>query len=117
MLFNDEGKKALQLLQARAACKLAEVRRLLAPDLEAPCTPEKLLEVAEERLATLPPLQQEKIRLKAVVAYAELEQLMAEMSRYVVEVGNELHAVRARTQAVNAYQRAPRVASYAHSPN
>ncbi len=98
MLFNDEGKKALNLLQARAACKLAEVRRLLAPDLEAPYTPEQLLEVAEARLATLPPLQQEKIRMKAVVAYAELEQLMAEMSRHVVEVGNELHAVRARAR-------------------
>ena len=106
MRFDDEGKEELKLLQARAACKLAEVRRLLAPDMEAPYTAARLREAAEARLATLPPSQQERLRVRAVVAYAELEDLVAEMARRVSEVGTELNAARARTRASHAYRSA-----------
>jgi hypothetical protein len=114
---NEDGKKALNLLTARVSCKLAEVHRLLAPHLEAPYTPAQLLDAAEQHLASLPPVQQEKVRMKAVVAYAELEQLIAEMTHCVAGLGDELQAVRVRTRAANAYRRAPRAGHYAINAN
>jgi hypothetical protein len=107
MPIDDDGKRALQVLQARVACKLAEVRCLLAPDLQPPYTSARLLAVAEERLAAMPPAQRQKLRLKALVAYAELEQMIAEMSNGIAQLSEELRAVRTRTQAINAYRRSP----------
>jgi hypothetical protein len=79
----------------------------LAPDLDPPYTSARLLAVAEQRFAAMPPAQAQKLRLKAVVAYAELERLIDELSRSIAQISDELRAVRTRTQAINAYRRSP----------
>lgn len=108
MKFDDEGRKALDLVQARAACKLAEIHRLLAPGLVAPFSYDELQRMAEGRMAEMSPAEREKLRGKAIVAYAELRQLMDEMSRYLADIGEELNKVTRHSQATGAYSQARR---------
>lgn len=107
MKYDDEGRKALDLVQARAACKLAEIHRLLAPGLEAPFSYEELQRLAEGRMAEMSPVERETLRRRAIVAYAELQQLMDEMSRYLADIGEELRKVTRHSQGVGAYSQAP----------
>ncbi len=109
MRYDGEGQKSLTLLQTQAARKLAEIHRLLAPDVAAPIAPEELRRISERRMAALPPGEREKLKNKAIVAYSQLERLMAEMSRHLADIGEELHKVNRQSRAVGAYSQAARM--------
>lgn len=112
MRYDADGAKSLDLLQARAAYKLAEIHRLLAPGLVAPFSYEELQRMAEGRMADMTPDERETFRRKAIVAYAELEQLMGELSRNLAAIGDELHKVDQHSRGATAYAQAPRGPSH-----
>ena len=107
MKYDADGRKALEQVQARAACKLAEIHQLIAPGLTAPFTFEQLHRIAEERMAGLPPAEREVLRRKALVAYSELERLIEEMSQHLADIGSELRKVTQHNRAASAYAQAP----------
>jgi hypothetical protein len=113
MLYDDDGRKALELLKARAACKLAEIHQILAPGVPEPCSMDELQKIAEGRLARMSEDEGNRLRLKAMVAYAELDRLVTEMTRHLDEIGEELTRVNRRNQALEAYRRAPLAGGYA----
>ncbi len=106
MRYDTEGRRSLDLVQAKAARKLAEIHQMLAPGTVAPCSAEDLRRIAEDRMAALPPGDRETLRLKAIVAYSELERLMTEMSQHLTDIGQELRKVNRQSRAVSAYSQA-----------
>ncbi len=108
MKYDGEGKAELEQVDARVARKLAEIHQLLAPGLAAPFTIDELQRAAEARMGGLPPAEQQRLRLKAIVAYAELEQIIEELSQHVADIGAELRTVSHHSRAVTAYNQAPR---------
>ena len=108
MKYDAAGKTELEQVEARVARKLAEVHHMLAPGLAAPFTLDELQKAAELRMASLPPAEQERLRLRAIVAYAELEQVIEELSLHLAAIGDELHKVSHHSRAATAYGRAPR---------
>ena len=103
MKYDADGRKALDLMQAQAACKLAEIRQLIAPGTTSPLAYDDLQRTAASRTAQLPAAEREALRLKAMVAYGELERLMAEMSRHLNDIGDELRKVNHHSRAATAY--------------
>ena len=94
-------KNRLARLQGRVACKMAEIHQMLAPGVVEPVAPEELQAHAERHMASLPPAEQEKLRMKALVAYAELERLSAEMAIELDCLTDEMNrAARNRRAAV-----------------
>jgi hypothetical protein len=108
MSFGAERRKDLDLVQARAACKLAEIHQLLAPGLVAPFSLDELQRLAENRMADMSPTEREALRQKAIVACAEIQTLMAEMSRYVEDISDELNKVNRHGRVISAYAQAAR---------
>jgi hypothetical protein len=101
-------KNALTLLQGRVACKLAEIHQMLAPGICGPISAELLQEQADRHMDSLPPDEQEKLRLKALVAFAELQSLSAEMARQLNVLRDEMNKVTRHRRAALAYRQLPR---------
>jgi hypothetical protein len=109
MRFDGEGRCELDLLRSRASRKLAEIHKMLAPDLREPFTAAELLETAESRFAQLAAPEKDKLRMRVIVAYAELEQLTARMAKCLNEIQDELHKIQLLSRVHAAYRRAPRL--------
>jgi hypothetical protein len=106
MAKDSYDKNLLSLLQGRVTCKMAEIHQMLAPGVVEPVSAEELQERADRHMASLLPADQEKLRLKALVAYAELERLSAEMAIQLDALTDEMNkAVRNRRAAI-AYRQA-----------
>jgi hypothetical protein len=105
-------KETLIRLQGRVSCKLAEIHQMLAPGSCAPIAPEMLQSLADRHMQSLTPAEQEKLRLKALVAYAELQHLSAEMNRQLEILSSELNKVARHKRAATAYRNIPRAAGY-----
>jgi hypothetical protein len=105
-------KSALTLLQGRVACKLAEIHQMLAPGVCEPISPELLQAQADRHMASLPPVAQEKLRLKALVAFAELQRLSAEMARHLNALTVEMNKVSRHKRAAVAYHQIPHLAGH-----
>jgi len=103
-------KSALEMLQGRVACKLAEIRQILVPGLVGEVDADALQLLAERHLESLAPDLQDKLRVKAIVAFAELERLSAEMTRQLDIVAAEMKKVCRHRQAVLSYRQAPGMA-------
>jgi hypothetical protein len=103
MKYDAEGRKSLDQVQMQAASKLAEINRLLAPEATTVVDYEELQRTASERLAKLPPVEREALKVKAMVAYGELQQLMSEMSRHLTAISDELRKVNHHSRAAVAY--------------
>lgn len=99
-------KNRLTLLQGRVACKMAEIHQMLAPGVVEPVAPEELQACADRHMASLPPDEQEKLRLKALVAYAELERLSAEMAIQLDCLTDEMNRAARNKRAAIAYRQA-----------
>ena len=97
-------KNLLPLLRGRVACKMAEIHQMLAPGVVEPVRAEELQERAERHMASLPPAEQEKLRLKALVAYAELERLSAEMAIHLDALTDEMNKAARNKRAAVAYR-------------
>jgi hypothetical protein len=113
MRYKADSGKALNLLQARAACKLAEIHQLLVPGVATPTSADVLHRRAVARMAALPPAEQERLKLRAVIAYAELERLIAEMVSHLADIGAELTKVTRHHRAVIAYHKTQRSSGHA----
>ncbi len=101
MVQDSYDKNRLALLQGRVACKMAEIHQMLAPGVVEPVRPEELQARADRHMASLPPAERDKLRMKAIVAYAELERLTAEMALALDCLTDEMNkAVRNRRAAV-----------------
>ena len=105
-------RNALTRLQGRVACKLAEIHQMLAPGVCSPVSQEMLQEMADRHMASLSPAEQEKLRLKAIVAYAELQRLSDEMSRQLEVLQDEMNKVARHKRAAVAYRTVPRPTGY-----
>jgi hypothetical protein len=105
-------KDELTRLQGRVACKLAEIHQMVAPGVAAPISAELLQREADRHMESLAPEQQEKLRLKALVAFAELQRLSAEMSQQLDALTIEMNKVARHKRAVSAYRQVPRVAGH-----
>ena len=108
MKYDAAGKTELEQVEARVARKLAEIHQMLAPGLAVPFTLDELQRAAETRMAVLPAADQERLRLKAIVAYAELEDIIEELSQHLAGIAAELHKVSHHSRAATAYGQAPR---------
>jgi hypothetical protein len=97
-------KNRLVLLQGRVACKMAEIHQMLAPGVVEPVAPEELQARADRHMASLPPADQEKLRMKALVAYAELERLSAEMALQLDCLTDEINRAARNRRAAVAYR-------------
>lgn len=100
------NKNRLELLQGRVACKMAEIHQMMAPGVVQPVSPEELQARAERHMASLPPAAQEKLRMKALVAYAELERLSAEMAIELDCLTDEMNRAGRNQRAAVAYRQA-----------
>jgi hypothetical protein len=108
MMRDDKyDRQALTLLQGRVACKLAEINQMLAPGVSPQISPQELQRAADRHMATLPPPAQEKLRMRALVAYAELERLSADMVRQLDILSEEISKVSRHTRAAVAYRQMP----------
>jgi hypothetical protein len=103
---NSYDKNRLALLQGRVACKMAEIHQMLAPGVVEPVSPEELQARADRHMASLPPEGQEKLRMKAIVAYAELERLSAEMAIQLDYLTDEMNKATRNRRAAVAYRQA-----------
>ena len=103
---NSYDKNRLTLLQGRVACKMAEIHQMLAPGVVEPVAPEELQARADRHMASLPPAEQEKLRMKALVAYAELERLSAEMAIQLDYLTDEMNRAARNRRAAFAYRQA-----------
>jgi hypothetical protein len=103
---NSFDKNRLALLQGRVACKMAEIHQMLAPGVALPIAPEELQARADRHMASLPPAEQEKLRMKALVAYAELERLSAEMAIQLDYLTDEMNKAARNRRAAVAYRHA-----------
>jgi len=104
MGMDNFDKNLLPLLRGRVACKMAEIHQMLAPGVVEPVHAEELQERAERHMASLPPDEQEKLRLKALVAYAELERLSAEMAIQLDALTDEINKAARNKRAAIAYR-------------
>jgi hypothetical protein len=103
---NSYDKNRLALLQGRVACKMAEIHQMLAPGVVEPVAPEELQARADRHMASLPPVEQEKLRMRALVAYAELERLSAEMAIQLDCLTDEMNKAVRNKRAAIAYRQA-----------
>ncbi len=110
MAKDSYDKDLLALLQGRVACKMAEIHQMLAPGVVEPISAGELQERADRHMASLPPPEQEKLRMKALVAYAELERLSAEMAIQLDALTDEMNRAVRNRQAAIAYLQASGVA-------
>jgi hypothetical protein len=106
MAKNAYDKNLLSLLQGRVACKMAEIHQMMAPGVVEPVSAADLQERAERHMASLPPHEQETLRLKALVAYAELERLSAEMAIQLDALTDEMNRAVRNRRAAFAYRQA-----------
>jgi hypothetical protein len=106
MAKDSYDKTLLSLLQGRVACKMAEIHQMLAPGVVEPVAAEELQQRATRHMASLPPAEQEKLRMKAVVAYAELERLSAEMAIQLDALTEEMNRAVRNRRAAMAYRQA-----------
>lgn len=106
MAQDSYDKNLLSLLQGRVACKMAEIHQMLAPGVVGPVSAEDLQERADRHMASLLPADQEKLRLKALVAYAELERLTAEMAIQLDALTDEMNKAARNRRAAFAYRQA-----------
>ena len=106
MAKDGYDKNLLSLLKGRVACKMAEIHQMLAPGVVEPIRAEELQERATLHMASLPPDQQERLRLKALVAYAELERLTAEMAVQLDALTDEMNRAVRNRRAAFAYRQA-----------
>ncbi|GEM_PF-5975597 len=104
MMNKSFDKNRLTLLQGRVACKMAEIHQMMAPGVIGPVAPEELQARADRHMASLPPAEQEKLRMKALVAYAELERLSAEMAIELDCLTDEMNRATRNRRAALAYQ-------------
>jgi hypothetical protein len=109
MRYTEDGQKALDALQTQAAHKLAEIHQLLAPGLSAPAGLDELRRASESRMAAMSPGERETFRNRAVVAMSHLERLMAEMSRHLTDISEELGKVNRQSRGVGAYHQTARM--------
>jgi hypothetical protein len=109
MRYDEDGQTSLNLLQAQAARKLAEIHRMLAPGVPAPVDPQDLRRISQARLAEMSPAERERMKGKAIVAISHLERLMAEMSQHLSDIGEELRKVNRQSRAVGAYAQTARM--------
>ena len=110
MAKDSYDKNLLSLLQGRVACKMAEIHQMLAPGAVEPIRPEELQARADRHLASLPPADRDKLRMKAIVAYAELERLSAEMAVQLDALTDEMNKAVRNRRAALAYRQASGVA-------
>lgn len=103
MRYDAEGRKRLEMVELRASRKLAEIQELLVPGAGAPLPNEALREGAMRHMAELPPAEQEILRKQAYVAYAQLQEIIAELSQNLGEIGEELRKVNVQSQGVGTY--------------
>jgi hypothetical protein len=104
MVQDSYDKNRLALLQGRVACKMGEIHQMLAPGVIEPVHPEELQARADRHMASLPPSEREKLRMKAIVAYAELERLTAEMAMALDCLTDELNKAARNRRAAVAYR-------------
>jgi len=104
MMNKSFDKNRLTLLQGRVACKMAEIHQMMAPGVIEPVAPEELQARADRHMASLPPAEQEKLRMKALVAYAELERLSAEMAIELDCLTDEMNKATRNRRAAVAYR-------------
>jgi hypothetical protein len=109
MRHEQARKETLQHLQTQAARKLAEIHQMLAPGMLAPANEDELRRAADDHMARLSPGEREKLRMKAIVAYSQLDRLMKEMSEHLAEIGDELKRVNRQSRAVTAYSQISRM--------
>lgn len=110
MAKNSYDKDQLSRLKGRVACKMAEIHQMLAPGIVEPFRAEELQDRAERHMASLSPAGQEKLRMKAIVAYAELERLSAEMAVQLDALTDEMNKAVRNRRAALAYRQASGVA-------
>ena len=104
MVQNSYDKNRLALLQGRVACKMAEIHQMLAPGVIEPVNPSELQARADRHMAQLAPAEREKLRMKAIVAYAELERLTAEMAIQLDGLTDEMNKAARNRRAAFAYR-------------
>jgi hypothetical protein len=63
-------------------------------------------------MASLSPAAQERLRLQALVAFAELQRLSAEMTRHLDALTVEMNKVARHRRAAVAYRQVAPVAAY-----
>ncbi len=110
IMDNSYDKNRLTLLQGRVACKMAEIHQMMAPGVVEPVAPEELQARAERHMASLPPDERAKLRMKALVAYAELERLSAEMAIQLDYLTDEMNKAVRNKRAAIAYRQSAGVA-------
>jgi len=106
MMSKSFDKQRLTLLQGRVACKMAEIHQMMAPGVIEPVSAEELQARADRHMASLPPAEQEKLRMRALVAYAELEHLSAEMAIELDCLTDEMNRATRNRRAAVAYRQA-----------
>ena len=106
MAQDSYDKNLLSLLKGRVACKMAEIHQMMAPGVIEPVAAEDLQARADRHMASLPPAEQEKLRMKALVAYAELERLSAEMAIELDYLTDEMNRATRNRRAALAYRQA-----------
>lgn len=101
MAYSDAKKEKIKQLQKKADDKLLEIKKMLSPEQNA----SELLnyDAAWDYYANSPPLQQRVLRLKTIVAYAELQKIISEMQEYINEIGGELNKTQQRNKALQSY--------------
>ena len=105
-MADSYDKNLLSLLQGRVTCKMAEIHQMLAPGVVEPISAFDLQDRADRHMASLPQLEQDKLRMKALVAYAELERLSAEMAIQLDALTDEMNRAVRNRRAAFAYRQA-----------
>ena len=102
MKYDDEHVEDLHRLQARVDAKLEQVRDMVGSDL-ADAAPENLQRLVQARLGQLGPVERTAMQIKAAVAHAQLNTLLAEMNRHLDVIASEMRQTTQFSRAAAAY--------------
>ena len=100
---DKEGGKLLTDARLLMERKMAEIHRLILPDLTGPLTPDQLKRITIERMNAMEPSQQVQMKIKLGLAIAELDKVMDHMSGILSGIGAEMQKLSQHSRAVSSY--------------
>ncbi|MDY0240605.1 MAG: hypothetical protein VB101_12940 [Rhodospirillaceae bacterium] len=111
MKYDETLKQELHRLQNRVDAKMDTVREMVGPAL-ASASPDDLPQLTLACLDQLPPSERKDMQICAAIAHAELQTLLAQMTRHLDQIADEMRETSQYRHAVSAYEQ-----SRTHGPH
>lgn len=103
MTYYEEKMKALEGVKRQSRRRMAEIRRLLLPEVRTSLSAVELAGQVGRQLAELPPAERRLLKKKVALAISDLTDLEAMLSQCFAAVRGELQRIHRLRKAAMAY--------------